>query len=114
MNVPILENTRRNCKNCSKNYIFLRHKGMTIDVCSACVTKQRSRDIKTKAVNYKGGKCKNCGYNKCIGALDFHHINPNEKDFTISNNSGKWANIKKEPDKCDLLCKNCHAELHYS
>ncbi|MGI8669633.1 MAG: hypothetical protein ACR2J3_07260 [Aridibacter sp.] len=86
---------------------------MTVNLCSACVSKQRRRKIKRKAVEYKGGKCQKCGYNKCVGAMDFHHINPDEKDFTISGNSGKWEKIKKELDKCDLLCKNCHAELHY-
>lgn len=37
------------------------------------------------AVQYKGGKCCVCGYNKYLGALEFHHLNPNEKDFGISN-----------------------------
>ena len=65
------------------------------------------------AVEYKGGKCRICGYDKCAGALDFHHKNPLEKDFTISGNAGKWDNIKEELDKCEMLCKNCHAEQHY-
>ena len=113
-NIPILEKTIRNCLNCLKFFVFHRHKGMTVDLCSACVSKNRRRQIKIQAVEYKGGKCKTCGYNKCVGAMDFHHINPNEKEFTISNNAGKWEIIKKELDKCDLLCKNCHSELHYS
>lgn len=33
----------------------------------------------------RGGKCIKCGYNRCIKALEFHHINPTQKDFTISN-----------------------------
>lgn len=36
------------------------------------------------AIDYKGGKCSVCGYNKCRAALEFHHTNPNEKDFGIS------------------------------
>jgi len=66
-------------------------------------------------VLYKGGKCEICGYNKCLGALDFHHLNPNEKDFSISDSS-KYHNLeemKKEVDKCILVCANCHREIHY-
>jgi hypothetical protein len=36
------------------------------------------------AIAYKGGECSICGYNKCVAALEFHHLNPSEKDFTIS------------------------------
>ena len=110
---PSLEGTNRSCLGCLKDFVFRRHKAMTKDLCSACISKQRRRKIKLQAVAYKGGKCQNCGYNKCVGAMDFHHQNPQEKDFTISGNAGKWENIRKELDKCDLLCKNCHAERHY-
>jgi 5-methylcytosine-specific restriction endonuclease McrA len=109
----VREGTKRNCLSCLKDFIYRRHQAMTINVCSACVSKQRRRQIKIKAVEYKGGKCQKCGYNKCAGALDFHHTVPHKKDFTISGNAGKWENIKKELDKCVLLCKNCHAEQHF-
>lgn len=68
---------------------------------------------KEKAIEYKGGRCKKCGYDRCINAFDFHHLDPNEKEINISmilNNS--WDIIKKELDKCVLLCSNCHRELH--
>jgi hypothetical protein len=112
-NIPILEGTKRNCSSCLKEFVFRRHRAMTVEFCSACLSKKRRRAIKLKAVEYKGGKCQNCGYNKCIGAMDFHHLDPQEKDFTISGNAGKWETIKNELDKCVLLCKNCHAEQHY-
>jgi len=111
--VPTLEGTKRNCSSCLKEFVFHRHKAMTRDLCSACVSKQRRRTIKIKAVEYKGGKCQNCGYSQCISAMDFHHLDLKEKDFAISGNAGKWENIKRELDKCILLCKNCHAEHHY-
>lgn len=107
------EGTRRSCSNCLKDFIFRRQRAMTLNLCSGCVSKKRRRIIKEKAVDYKGGKCQNCGYNKCINALDFHHIDPREKDFTISGNAGKWEKIKNELDKCVLLCKNCHSEVHF-
>ena len=66
------------------------------------------------AVEYKGGKCESCGYNRNIAALEFHHLNPLEKDFNISNKgyTKSWENVKKEIDKCILVCANCHREIH--
>lgn len=75
------------------------------------------RKKKQKAVDYKGGVCSRCGYNTCIEALDFHHIDPNNKEFNISHairNSHSWERLKIELDKCILLCANCHRELHYT
>ena len=69
-------------------------------------------NVKKKSVEYKGGKCIICGYNKHYSALDFHHRNPKDKDFQISGGTKSFENLKKELDKCDLLCKNCHAEVH--
>lgn len=46
--------------------------------------KKRRSVLKEELVKYKGGKCEICGYNKCIEALEFHHLNREEKDFTIS------------------------------
>lgn len=69
------------------------------------------REIKRKAVEYLGGKCIKCGYDKCVRALQFHHRNPEEKEFAISNPSTRARIIVRlELDKCDLLCANCHAE----
>lgn len=70
------------------------------------------KDKKAKLVDYKGGCCQNCGYKKSIGALEFHHIDPNEKDFTISAKSYAYERLKKEVDKCILVCSNCHIEIH--
>lgn len=75
--------------------------------------KKHRLKIKTMAVDYKGGSCVICGYKKCLRALEFHHINPSEKDFGISAYSKlSWDIIKPELDKCILVCSNCHAEIH--
>lgn len=72
--------------------------------------------IKKQLIKYKGGKCEICGYSKCIGALQFHHINALEKDFELSEKYNNGLNdielLYKEADKCQLLCANCHAEKH--
>lgn len=67
---------------------------------------------KLELINYKGGKCQICGYYKSSRALQFHHINPDEKDFTISGKNYSWDKMVKEVDKCILLCGNCHSEVH--
>ncbi len=75
---------------------------------------ERRRMLKQKAVEYKGGKCICCGYDKYVGALEFHHTDPNGKDFSISAKGAcrSWEKIKEEIDKCVLVCSNCHKEIH--
>ena len=71
------------------------------------------RKRKKKAlVEYKGGKCQCCGYSRCIEALEFHHLDPNIKSFTISGKSKSFNSLKSEVDKCILVCSNCHKEIH--
>ena len=78
------------------------------------------RKPKAKFVDsYKLEKgCIVCGYNKCARSLDCHHRNEKEKKFTISIEilKGKYTldEIKKELKKCDIMCKNCHGELHWN
>jgi hypothetical protein len=97
--VHVIEpNGRKRCKQC-------RTEG----------TQRRRLKLKLMAIEYKGGKCSKCGYNKCVDVLHFHHRNPNEKEFSISGKgiTRSWEKVKKELDKCDLLCSNCHGELHF-
>ena len=96
--------TRKYCYNCCP------HIGEGMTNAQAVVIKRRA--IKKALVNYKGGKCEKCGYNKCLRALEFHHLNPNEKDFGISTNVKDFNLLKQEVDKCILVCSNCHAEIH--
>jgi endogenous inhibitor of DNA gyrase (YacG/DUF329 family) len=70
--------------------------------------------MKMRLIEYKGGKCQRCGYNKPIpGAYDFHHRNPDEKEFTITSKTVSYEKLKEEADKCDLLCATCHREVHH-
>ncbi|PIS42998.1 MAG: hypothetical protein COT24_00465 [Candidatus Kerfeldbacteria bacterium CG08_land_8_20_14_0_20_40_16] len=74
---------------------------------------RRRKSVRKKAIQYKGGKCILCGYNKCKQALEFHHLKGG-KGFGISAKgyTRKWENIIRELDKCVLVCANCHRELH--
>ena len=67
------------------------------------------------AVDYLGGECKHCGWEGDISGFDFHHRDPNEKEFNPSAKelaSISWEKAKKELDKCDLLCALCHRLEH--
>lgn len=78
--------------------------------------KERAISRKYELVESKGGKCEICGYDKNYAAFDFHHINPKEKSFKLDSRVISNTNIiklKKEVEKCMLLCANCHREIHY-
>jgi len=77
------------------------------------VEKYRRR-TKELAVTYRGSRCFICGYNKCIDALEFHHLEGHKKDFGISKSgcTRRITRVFKEADKCLLLCSNCHREVH--
>ena len=76
---------------------------------------KRRLELKFKAHQYKGGKCEICGYKGLPCSFDFHHINPSEKTFSISNDphTRSWERIKEELNKCQLLCANCHRDLEF-
>lgn len=74
---------------------------------------ERRQKIKRQAVEYLGGKCQRCGLKTDrVVAYDFHHKDPNEKDFMISKQAKSFKSIKGELDKCELLCAICHRFEH--
>lgn len=78
---------------------------------------QKLRGLKRKyeIIQMRGGKCERCGYNKNLAALEFHHRDPNTKKFQIDIRTLSNTNLdllEEELDKCDLLCANCHREIH--
>lgn len=96
---------------------YTRRENKTSSYCKECTNTQtikRQQNLKQQALNYKGNKCISCGYNKYPGALEFHHLDPKEKDFSLSHvKLYKFTDkIKEELDKCILLCSNCHREIH--
>ena len=68
---------------------------------------------KDEIINSRKKECAKCG-DKRVYLLDFHHIDPKQKKFTIaSKTSGSMDDIEKEIQKCVCLCRNCHAEFHH-
>lgn len=109
------------CPHCKEekllNLFYKRRGNKASSYCKECTSIQavtRQQNFKKQCLDYKGGKCLSCGYNNYQGALEFHHLNPNEKEFHLASVKHNSFNneIKKELDKCILLCSNCHREIH--
>jgi transposase-like protein len=84
--------------------------------CKQCRSERvarRRRDVKAILVREAGGKCQICGYDRWIGALHFHHLDPESKQFNIAlRGVGRsLARLRAEARKCVLLCADCHSEV---
>lgn len=114
------EGDERECRYCKRKYRYKTVNGgrrNSSTTCQTCLSSIRRYKTKIKAIDYKGGKCVACGYDGhlCPGAMNFHHLDPHSKDFTISSSYGlSWDRLTAELDKCDLYCCRCHAELHWT
>lgn len=77
------------------------------DVCS--FVKRRKANL----IKVFGGQCCICGFNAFQEALEFHHVNPDEKDFALSSSEMKNLEAQlEELKKCILVCSNCHKGIH--
>jgi hypothetical protein len=74
--------------------------------------KKRRKQRKAELVAARGGKCMDCGYSECFGALEFHHRDRQSKDFGLGNFGGSLPRLLDEAEKCDLVCANCHRLRH--
>jgi transposase len=81
--------------------------------CRADAVMKRRRAVKRILVEEAGGACRLCGYDRSVGALQFHHLDPTEKGFSLSHRGVTIAldAARAEAAKCVLLCANCHAEV---
>jgi excisionase family DNA binding protein len=84
--------------------------------CLACrsdAVVKRRRAVKQILVEEAGGACALCGYDRSVVALQFHHVDPADKAFSVSHRGVtlSLAAARAEAAKCVLLCANCHAEV---
>jgi len=104
------------CKTCEKEgqEHFYKSQAWYCKNCWNVRTAQRSKNnVKILKEEY-GGKCTKCGYNKCMDALQFHHVDPTKKEFSLGLARQKNLDkLRKEMDKCILVCSNCHIEIHH-
>ncbi len=73
---------------------------------------KRRYERKIHFIEMLGGKCAKCGYNKCMAALDFHHLNPEEKENGFEYRLVGFEQKIKD-GKIQLLCANCHREENW-
>jgi transposase len=94
-------------------FIRRRRGGYRCAKCRAAAVSRRRRRVKRLLVDEAGGRCSVCGYDRCVGALEFHHLVPAEKSFSLSHRgvARSIAKARAEANKCALLCANCHAEV---
>jgi hypothetical protein len=99
------------CKLCKRDYDNLYHKNRTLEKKQSKYDKQvgRLNIARDYLVSYlKDKSCSVCRESR-IPTLDFHHLR--DKEFNISEGvTGGLSleRIKKEIEKCDILCSNCH------
>ena len=104
----------RACKRHGRTVLRLDSRGTYRCVlCSQHHVAERRRRVKRILVDEAGGCCVMCGYDACIAALQFHHVDPQAKTFALSHEgvTRSLDRARDEAQKCVLLCGNCHAEV---
>ena len=106
---------KKRCPRCKTekrhDEFYVRSDGRPSVYCKPCTSDEsaeRKVKFKQRAIEYKGGSCQRCGFLGQAVCYDFHHRNRKDKEMEISRMKKSWETAKKELDKCDLLCANCH------
>jgi transposase len=105
---------RQVCQRHGKTEFVLEGRGYyRCKRCRAEAVAQRRRAVKRILVEEAGGRCAICGYDRMPAALQFHHVDPGSKAFSLSDNgiSRSLSRARLEARKCILLCANCHSEV---
>jgi len=81
--------------------------------CRGQAVARRRRRVKDTLVREAGGRCRLCGYDRSVAALQFHHLDKVSKRFALGGRgmTRSLAALRQEAHKCVLLCANCHAEV---
>lgn len=107
----------KKCLICGKEFLVDNFGQIKRKYCIECSPSgsdpiPKYKAMKKRAIEMMGGKCQLCGYNRCLDALEFHHIDPSQKEFSICDYVS-FERFLKEIEKCQLLCANCHREEHW-
>lgn len=81
--------------------------------CRSEAVARRRRRLKEILVAEAGGRCALCGYDRYVGALQFHHRDSADKAFGVGERglTRSLDAVRAEAAKCSLLCANCHSEV---
>jgi transposase-like protein len=107
-------NTVLMCKHHGETDFVLEGRGhYRCKRCRVEAVVRHRRKIKAALVEEAGGRCCICGYDRYVGALEFHHVDPADKLLEVSRYGVALSleAARKEAAKCVLLCSNCHAEV---
>lgn len=105
----------KHCIICEVEFKIRNKSANNRQYCYDCLPegKTATRAVYTELIKKKyGGKCIICGYDRCMSALEFHHLDPNKKEGIVSDNNGTVEKSLIEAKKCILICSNCHREIH--
>ena len=111
------ESSSRKCPKCTTNDCGRGSTGRIRPYCKSCeaaYAKERYEARRSFVNSYKTEiGCQHCGYNEHPVALEFDHIDPSTKKFSIGSQlmSMSWKSIHEEIAKCQVLCANCH-QIH--
>lgn len=78
-------------------------------------SKQRSMEIRSLVIKAKDVPCTDCGNKFPYYIMDLDHLG--DKKFNLSEaKSHNWAidTVKREIEKCEAVCANCHRERTFS
>jgi len=98
------------CKYCEREFTQKNKKGCV--VCPSCDTTKRRWESRIELIQMLGGKCINCGFAGNPASLQFHHLDPREKKYSLNSKNLLRADRYEEAKKCTILCANCHIEEH--
>ena len=103
------------CNECGESdpALFSGRQKTRCKSCQGTLNEKSRVKRRIEGIEYLGGKCGHCGYDKYRGALEFHHLNPEEKDPRAIRPGLSRKRFFAELDKCILLCANCHREEHH-
>ena len=105
------------CKDCYGEYRKI-HKDISRNYQRAYYQKHNEikkqyRKDKLEQIHKLKQSCVKCGEARAY-VIDFHHIDPKEKEFEPSQLiNASNPRLMNELKKCVCLCRNCHAEFHY-
>jgi transposase len=103
-----------NCPRHGETLFWLETRGIYRCLrCRSEAVARRRRKLKEILVAEAGGHCSMCGYDRYIGALQFHHRDGTAKEFGLADRglTRSLDAVRAEASKCLLLCANCHSEV---